>query len=229
MRTTSFLVMNRRKFGLILLAIFFAVIFFRLGVWQLDRARLMQEISKPQTERSTVELRSIADPNKSLNTDALNRIVRFKGQYIANLKAPNQEDATGKVQTWIVGIFQVSNSGKIAVVRGIDGSSSYQSGSDTEVVGRLLPSQINNKFGEVKAGYLSRIDSALLLSDFGSDFYDGYVIAQKEVPDSGIKKVPSPIPEVKVAGFYWQHISYVIIWWLFALLALAAPFIRSNR
>ena len=229
MRTNNLLVMKSRNFGLILLAIFFAVIFFRLGVWQLDKARLMQEISKPQVERSTVELQSIAEPNKSLTTDALNRIVRVKGQYLAHLKAPNQEDVNGKVSTWIIGVLQVSDSGKIAVVRGIDGSSSLQSESDIEVVGRLLPSQINNKFGEVKPGYLTRIDSALLLSDFGSNFFDGYVIAQKELPDIGIKKVPSPIPVVKVSGFYWQHISYVIIWWLFALLALAAPFIRSNR
>lgn len=99
----------------------------------------------------------------------------------------------------------------------------------TEVVGRLMPSQINNKFGEVKPGFMPRIDSALLLSEFGSDFFDGYVIARSENPASGIEIVPSPIPVVKVAGFYWQHISYVVVWWLMGLLALAMPFIRSKN
>lgn len=225
---------NRQKIGLILLGLFFATIFFRLGVWQLDRARLMQELAKPQAERATVSLLSVAQPNNSLGSQALNRIVKFRGQLIDNLKAPNQEDANGAVHTWVVGIVQVDGSGKIAVVRGISPSSSIVSNKTKnkvtiEIVGRLLPSQINNKFGEVKPGYLSRIDSALLLSDFGSDFFDGYVIAQSENPDSGLQKVPSPIPQVKVAGFYWQHISYVVVWWLFAILALAAPFIRSKR
>lgn len=225
---------NRQKIGLILLGLFFATIFFRLGVWQLDRARLMQELAKPQAERATVSLLSVAQPNNSLGSQALNRIVKFRGQLIDNLKAPNQEDANGAVHTWVVGIVQVDGSGKIAVVRGISPSSSIVSNKTKnkvtiEIVGRLLPSQINNKFGEVKPGYLSRIDSALLLSDFGSNFFDGYVIAQSENPDSGLQKVPSPIPQVKVAGFYWQHISYVVVWWLFAILALAAPFIRSKR
>lgn len=220
---------TRQKIGLLLLAIFFALIFFRLGVWQLDKARLMQEISKPQQERSSVSLTSVAKPNTALDTNALNRIVTLNGRYIGNVIAPNQEDVQGKVGSWVVGIFEIEGSGKIAIVRGV--GSEIPEASDVRVVvaGRLLPSQINNKYGEVRAGYLSRIDSALLLSEYGSDFFDGYVIARTEQPDGGFMKVPSPMPIVKVSGFYWQHISYVVVWWLFALLALAAPFIRSKR
>jgi cytochrome oxidase assembly protein ShyY1 len=211
------------------IAILFAVIFFRLGLWQLDKAQLMQEISKPQQERATVQLLSVAQSNKSLSTDALNRIVQLRGKYLANLKAPNQEDVNGKKATWLVGVLQVEGSGKIAIVRGVADQDIEISEEPTEVVGRLMPSQINNKFGEVKPGFMPRIDSALLLSEFGSDFFDGYVIARSENPASGIEIVPSPIPVVKVAGFYWQHISYVVVWWLMGLLALAMPFIRSKN
>ena len=189
----------------------------------------MQEIAKPQTERPTISLTEVAQPNKSLDTDALNRIVTLRGRYIANVIAPNQEDSNGKVATWLVGIFQVNGSGKIAVVRGVSDSIPNPSNTEIDVEGRLVPSQINNKFGEVRPGVLSRVDSALLLSEYGSDFFDGFVIARAENPESNYEKVPSPIPVVKVAGFYWQHISYVVVWWLFALLALAAPFIRSKR
>ena len=219
----------RQKIALILVAIFFALIFFRLGIWQLDRARLMQEISKPQAERPTISLTSVAEPNQSLDTDALNRVVTMRGKYIGNVIAPNQEDSEGRTATWLVGIFEVAGSGKIAIVRGIADRIPPVTDTEVEVEGRLVPSQINNKFGEVKPGTLSRVDSVLLLSEYGSDFFDGFVIARSENPESGITKVPSPIPAVKVAGFYWQHISYVVIWWLFAILALAAPFIRSNR
>ena len=220
---------SRQKIGLIFLSLIFAVIFFRLGVWQLDKAQLMQEIAKPQTERPTISLTAVAQPNKSLDTDALNRIVTLRGRYVANVIAPNQEDSNGKVATWLVGIFQVNGSGKIAIVRGASDSIPNPSNTEIDVEGRLVPSQINNKFGEVRPGVLSRVDSALLLSEYGSDFFDGFVIARTENPESNYVKVPSPIPVVKVAGFYWQHISYVVVWWLFALLALAAPFIRSKR
>lgn len=220
---------NRQKLGMFAIAILFAVIFFRLGLWQLDKAQLMQEISKPQQERATVQLLSVAQPNRSLSTDALNRIVQLRGKYLANLKAPNQEDVNGKKATWLVGVLQVEGSGKIAIVRGVAEQDIEISKEPTEVVGRLMPSQINNKFGEVKPGFMPRIDSALLLSEFGSDFFDGYVIARSENPASGIEIVPSPIPVVKVAGFYWQHISYVVVWWLMGLLALAMPFIRSKN
>ena len=219
---------RRKNAATLLLAIFLAAIFFRLGVWQLDRAQLMQEISKPQQERPRVELLEIAKPNQSLSTDAFNRIVSIKGRFIANLKAPNQEDANGRISTWIIGVFQVAGSGKIAIVRGDESASTEPLLGSAEIVGRLMQSQINNKFGKVERGILPRIDSALLLSDFGSDFFDGYVIAQSEIPDSGLEKVPAPIPKVKVSGFYWQHISYVIIWWMMGILALALPFLRSR-
>lgn len=219
---------NRQKIGVVVVAIFFAVIFFRLGLWQLEKAHLMQEISKPQAERATVALLSVAQPNESLSNDALSRIVQVRGTYLSNLQAPNQEDVNGKIGTWLVGVLQVEGSGKIAIVRGISADSLPNSSESIQVVGRLMPSQINNKYGEVKSGFLPRIDSALLLSEFGSDFFDGYIIAQSEQPEIEIERVPSPIPVIKVSGFYWQHISYVVVWWLMALLALALPLIRSK-
>ena len=219
---------NRQKIGLVVLALFLAAIFFRLGVWQLDRAQLLQELAKPQKERAVVELLSVAEKNVALSTDALNRIVKFRGTFIDNLQAPNQEDVNGKKSTWSVGVFQVTGSGKIVVVRGIHSGQPKIDSKEVEITGRLMPSQINNKFGEVRNGFLPRIDSALLLSDFGSDFFDGYVIVRSEIPESGLEKVPTPQPIIKVAGFYWQHISYVIVWWLMGLLTLALPFLRSR-
>lgn len=219
---------NRQKIGLVVLALFLAAIFFRLGVWQLDRAQLLQELAKPQKERAVVELLSVAEKNVALSTDALNRIVKFRGTFIDNLQAPNQEDINGKKSTWSVGVFQVTGSGKIVVVRGIHSGQPKLDSKEIEITGRLMPSQINNKFGEVRDGFLPRIDSALLLSDFGSDFFDGYVIVRSEIPESGLEKVPTPQPIIKVAGFYWQHISYVIVWWLMGLLTLALPFLRSR-
>jgi hypothetical protein len=41
--------------------------------------------------------------------------------------------------------------------------------------------------------------------------------------------IPSPPIPQKVPGFYWQHISYVVVWWFMALLALIAPLFRQFR
>jgi len=213
---------------IILISLILAFVFVRLGIWQLDKARLMQEISKPKSEQSVVQLLSIASPNTPLSNDAVHRLTSFTGRYIDNLTAPNQEDVDGKIGVWIVGVFQVEGSGKILVVRGVEGSSLPLTSATTKVVGRVMPSQINNVFGEVEEKVLTRIDSALLLSDYGSDFFDGYVVARSETPENSLQKVPSPMPQVKVSGFYWQHISYVIIWWLMALLVLAMPFLRNR-
>jgi hypothetical protein len=32
-----------------------------------------------------------------------------------------------------------------------------------------------------------------------------------------------------VPGYYWQHISYVVIWWLMALVVLFLPFYQVSR
>ena len=219
---------NKPRLSLIFIYVLFAIIFFRLGIWQLDRAQLMQEIAKPQQEKPVAQLLSLAKPNAPLSTDATYRLVTFTGRYIDNLRAPNQEDDSGNVSTWIVGVFKVNGSGKIAVVRGQETGELPSVNGDSTIIGRIMPSQINNKFGEVESDVLPRVDSALLLSQYGSDFFDGYVIARSESPENGLKKIPSPKPVIKVAGFYWQHISYVVIWWLMGLLALAMPFLRSR-
>jgi cytochrome oxidase assembly protein ShyY1 len=45
-------------------------------------------------------------------------------------------------------------------------------------------------------------------------------------------RVPAPQLLQPAAGFYWQHISYVVVWWLLAILVLFLPFytrIRDRR
>jgi len=37
------------------------------------------------------------------------------------------------------------------------------------------------------------------------------------------------MPESEFNGYYWQHISYVVIWWLMAVLVLWAPFYKRRQ
>ena len=217
-----------RKLGFALLLVILAATFVRLGIWQLDRAQVVQEISKPVADKAEVEIKTLIQPRISIPDDAKGRLVSATGSYERILQAPNQSSGENSVrENWQVGILKLGNGAGVLVVRGV-GDSTPPS-QLIEVRGRLFPSQIEDRaVGANLASEISRLDSTVLLSRVNFDLYDGYVIAISEKPDSQIERVPAPQIVVKAAGFYWQHISYVVIWWLMALLVLCMPLFKRR-
>jgi cytochrome oxidase assembly protein ShyY1 len=73
----------------------------------------------------------------------------------------------------------------------------------------------------------------LIAGTGGYNLFDGYVIATQERSATGElipgNRIPAPVITESISGFYWQHISYVVIWWFMALLVLAAPFIARRN
>ena len=217
-----------RKIGFALLIFIFAATFVRLGIWQLDRAQLVQEISKPVADKAEVAIETLIKPRISIPDNAKGRLVSATGSYERILQAPNQSSGENSVrENWQVGILKLSNGAGVLVVRGVGDSTPPN--QLIEVRGRLFPSQIEDRsVGANLASEISRLDSTVLLSRVNFDLYDGYVIAISEKPDSQIERVPAPQIVVKAAGFYWQHISYVVIWWLMALLVLCMPLFKRR-
>ena len=217
-----------RKIGFALLIFIFAATFVRLGIWQLDRAQLVQEISKPVADKAEVAIETLIKPRISIPDNAKGRLVSATGSYARILQAPNQSSGENSVrENWQVGILKLSNGAGVLVVRGVGDSTPPN--QLIEVRGRLFPSQIEDRaVGANLASEISRLDSTVLLSRVNFDLYDGYVIAISEKPDSQIERVPAPQIVVKAAGFYWQHISYVVIWWLMALLVLCMPLFKRR-
>lgn len=217
-----------RKIGFALLIVIFAATFVRLGMWQLDRAQLVQEISKPVADKAEVAIETLIKPRISIPDNAKGRLVSATGSYERILQAPNQSIGENSVrENWQVGILKLNNGAGVLVVRGVGDSTPPN--QLIEVRGRLFPSQIEDRVvGANLASEISRLDSTVLLSRVNFDLYDGYVIAISEKPDSQIQRVPAPQIVVKAAGFYWQHISYVVIWWLMALLVLCMPLFKRR-
>lgn len=217
-----------RKIGFALLILIFAATFVRLGIWQLDRAQLVQEISKPVADKAEVAIETLIKPRISIPDNAKGRLISATGSYERILQAPNQSSGENSLQeNWQVGILKLSNGAGLLVVRGIGDVSPPK--KVIEVHGRLFPSQIEDRaVGANSLTEISRLDSTVLLSRINFDLYDGYVIAISEKPDSQIERVPAPQIIVKAAGFYWQHISYVVIWWLMALLVLCMPLFKRR-
>jgi cytochrome oxidase assembly protein ShyY1 len=220
--------------GVAVLAI--AALFVGLGFWQLQRAGDLKESLKVARTIDTevVTLQSVAQPRQGLGEQAFNRTVSFTGKYIANFKAPNQDDGNGVVSDWEVALAQVDERSAILVVRGLWSerllNPEIQQSMIIDIEGVLVASQFADRADNVP-GIISRLDSAVVVGLTDLDLYDGYIQARAESV-RGAKLERSRITEEKInpkiPGYYWQHISYVVIWWLMAAVVLYLPFYRRR-
>jgi len=213
-----------------------AAIFVGLGVWQLQRAADLKKSLKVATtiDANVASLQSITSPRESIPAAALNKTISVSGHYIANFKAPNQVDGNGKQSDWEVALLQVGTNSAILVVRGLWSerllNPEIQQSMDIEIQGLLVASQYEDR-AENAAGVISRLDSAVVTSLTDLDLYDGYVLASSESTRTGTLDRTRVTPEKltsRIPGFYWQHLSYVVIWWLMAGVVLYLPFYRRR-
>jgi len=213
-----------------------AAIFVGLGIWQLQRAAELKESLKVATTIDTniVPLESVTAPRESIPATALNKTVSVSGYYIANFRAPNQVDGNGVVSDWEVALLQVGTQSAILVVRGLWSerllNPDIQQSMIIDIEGLLVASQYEER-AENSAGVISRLDSAVVTSLTDLDLYDGYVLASSEATRTGILDRTRVTPEKltsRIPGFYWQHLSYVVIWWLLAGVVLFLPFYRRR-
>jgi cytochrome oxidase assembly protein ShyY1 len=213
-----------------------AAVFVGLGVWQLQRAAELKDSLKVATTIDTnlVPLESVTAPRQSLPADAINKTVSATGQYIQNFKAPNQLDGNGKQSDWEVALLQIGTDSAILVVRGLWSerlkNPEIQQSMMIDVKGLLLASQYGDR--SVNApGVISRLDSAVVTSLTDLDLYDGYIVASAEATRTGALERTRLTPEKltsRIPGFYWQHLSYVVIWGLMAAVVLYLPFYRRR-
>jgi cytochrome oxidase assembly protein ShyY1 len=220
--------------GIAVLAI--ALLFVGLGFWQLQRAADLKESLKVARTIDTkvVALQSVAQPRQALGEQAFNRTVSLTGKYIANFRAPNQDDGNGVVADWEVALAQVDERSAILVVRGLWSdrllNPEIQQSMNIDIEGVLVASQFGDRADNVP-GVISRLDSAVVVGLTDLDLYDGYILARSEASDGQVlqrTRVTEEKVNPKIPGYYWQHISYVVIWWLMAAVVLYLPFYRRR-
>jgi cytochrome oxidase assembly protein ShyY1 len=220
--------------GVAVLAI--AALFVGLGFWQLQRAADLKESLKVARtiDTNVVTLQSVAQPRTALGEAAFNRTVSLTGKYIANFRAPNQVDGNGVVSDWEVALAQVDERSAILVVRGLWSerllNPEIQQSMNIDIEGVLVASQYADRADNVP-GIISRLDSAVVVGLTDLDLYDGYIQVRSESV-RGTQLERSRITEEKInpkiPGYYWQHISYVVIWWLMTAVVLYLPFYRRR-
>lgn len=229
--------MTRSKgfFAQLLVAILLSLTFIGLGDWQLNRAHDVKQLNQKLPESPRTNLEEIASANSNLEPDAINRLVSTSGKYVKTFSAPGQKllgSKSSAVTDLEIRLLELSGNRGILVVRGVQSLESQEIIGQVKINGRLYPRQTSDA---AKAGKdeLSRIDPALVVADTKLSLFDGYIIATSEKTKLGeeilTSRVPAPQLKSKVAGNYWQHVSYVLIWWLMALLVLFAPFYNSMK
>lgn len=224
------------KFFQAVAVIAIAALFVGLGFWQLQRAAdLKASLKVARTiDTNVVPLQSVATAREALGAQAFNRTVSLKGKYIANFRAPNQDDGDGVVSDWEVALAQVDERSAILVVRGLWSerllNPDIQQSMDIEITGVLVASQFADR-ADNTPGVISRLDSAVVVGLTDLDLYDGYILARSESTRDGAlerTRVTEEKLNPKIPGFYWQHLSYVVIWWLMAAVVLYLPFYRRR-
>jgi hypothetical protein len=185
-------------------------------------------------DTQVVPLESVTTPRVSLPPDAINKTVSVSGQYTQNFRAPDQIDGDGKQSDWEVALLQIGTDSAILVVRGLWSerllNPDIQQSMVIDIEGLLVASQYDDRSVNT-AGVISRLDSAVVTSLTDLDLYDGYILASKEATRTGSLDRTRVTPEKltsKIPGFYWQHLSYVVIWGLMAAVVLYLPFYRRR-
>lgn len=225
-----------KKVATALAVLALAGIFFSLGLWQLDRARELSASQKstPVHDQRIYNLADLTSPEGSLPVAAFGKSVALKAHYVATYKAPNQISSDGTVADWEVALAQVDIDSAILVVRGLWSERlrqpSIAMANSVEIAGTIHPSQYEDRAANTTS-QISRIDSSLLTSTSELQLYDGFISATSETLRNGAidrTRLQIALPKGDIPGYYWQHISYVVIWWFMAALVLWAPFYKRR-
>jgi len=221
--------------GRALAVLILAAAFVFLGLWQLDRANELQESKKIIPDSTIYQLADLATPATSLDSRSVGKKVDLRGNYIQTFRAPNQTDLADLRSDWEVALMQVDEKSAILVLRGywkdrlIEPQVAMSTGVDLQAI--VQPRQFED-IARNAPGVISRLDSSVIVSLTDFDLYDGFLLATQENVSEGPitrDRIELALPESKVGGYYWQHISYVIIWWLMAVIVLYLPFYRRRE
>jgi cytochrome oxidase assembly protein ShyY1 len=199
---------------------------YELGMWQLHRAQELNKVTAPKPDQPLIALEQVSSAGMNMPIKAVNRIVSATGNYSTSYIARDQKISEGVLANFDVRLLKLSTGHAVLVVREVLGEGEDQINSEVAITGRLYPRQnVDRAFA--KPGELSRIDPALVVSKVNPFLYDGYIILKSEKiggnQSSDLTLVASEQISNRLPGFYWQHISYVVVWWFMGLLLLIAP------
>ena len=131
--------------------------------------------------------------------------------------------------------MQVDTGSAILVVRGLWSdrllTPEIVMSTKVTVTGAIMPSQYEDR-ARSSASDISRLDSSVLTAATDVQLYDGFIAIATESYRGGEitrNRIDVALPKGEIPGYYWQHISYVVVWWVMAALVLWAPFYKRRE
>lgn len=216
------------------------------GTWQIHRfvqkhdanGELRANARLAPTDVSTV-LASTTAPDRTRSGDAVRyRRVTARGDYDPTGQVlVRAQTVAGSVGYLVLTPLRTSGP-TLLVVRGFvaaDGDRTPTVPSPpsgvVEVSGRVQPSDtVDDRFGREPAGQVHAVNGVQAAARLGRPVYDGYVELAGGAPGTqGLTVIPAPDLSNPAGGAVEpQHVAYVAQWYLFAVLALAAPLVMAR-
>jgi cytochrome oxidase assembly protein ShyY1 len=228
-----------RWIGLHLLVLACVPSFILLGHWQLDRFH-ERRAQAAQVERAQAmppqPLERLDQPGGVVAHGRQNRQVAVAGRYdtahqvLARLRS--QDGQTGFfVITPLIradGVGVLVNRGFVQTDASGSGPAAVPAPPTGQITltGRLQRSEgAATNTADLPAGQIQKIDSGQLAPRLGYPLYAGYVDLATQTPPAAA--TPASVPPEDTSGdddsvgmLSWQNMSYVVTWWLFAVLAV---------
>ena len=217
------------------------------GTWQISRfiqkrdenALLRHNAHAPVAPAADVLVPTTAQASEHQASHTRFRRVRATGTYdLSRQLLVRERTVDGVVGFLVLTPFRTSSGAVLLVVRGFvaaDGNlptpvADPPTGQVSLVARAEEPELRNDHFGKTAAGQISAINTVSAASRLGAPVYQAFAELLNHQP-GGAKLTPNPDPDLSnPAGgaVEPQHLAYVLQWYLFALLALAAPFVMAR-
>ncbi|MEI2730655.1 MAG: SURF1 family protein [Dermatophilaceae bacterium] len=231
-------IVNPRSLGLLVLAVFLAIVMVLLGRWQLGVARDdgLREAIEQAEQRPVEDLAAVLGPHTAFPADGSGRRLRAVGHFDAARQVLVADRRLGGRDGWwvLVPLVVDSTGARLAVVRGFvatPGAAPTPPPGPLTLVGSLAPSEsARTARAPLGPGQVASVDVPALLNVWDGEVYNGFVFAMAETPDPGdvaaagaaasgrgMERVPPPQP---AGGLSWRNAAYAVQWWVFAAFVL---------
>jgi cytochrome oxidase assembly protein ShyY1 len=253
LRAAVWTLRQRRYAGLAVGMFIVALICVAAGSWQISRFEqsvgdndALNGNARAAAVPLTTALVPLVDHGSSPGPNAIRfRAVTASGTYVAGVQEfVRNESLNGTSGYYVLNPLRTAT-GVLLVVRGFVAGNVADDGTSTPpatvtappsdrvlITGRLQTAgTAEDGAGELANGEIESINPAAQAARLGAPVYDSYVTLNANQPGAtGVSVVPDPDLSNPAGGAYeWQHFAYIIQWYLFALLALAAPFVIGRH
>ncbi len=233
---------QRRYLALIAGGAVLAVACTLAGLWQLDRYAAKRDANADLRRNDALApapIETVLTPGRPFDRDQRFRKVTAAGRYdAAGQVLVRRRQVDDRLGFLVVTPLRTSGGATLLVVRGFVAATGAATDSPAvpgppagavTVAGRLFPSERGSPTEGLPAGQVDRIDVPALTARRDAPAYGGYLeLISSQPPQTALATLPGPDLS-NPAGGAWeaQHLAYVVQWFLFAALALAAPFILA--